>query len=862
MQDLQARLQHLSQILAQAYMRARLLWQHVVASWPAWTASLKYDVEYVVEYAIGVLPAWLATVRAALRAAYDDVRATAAMQQLASSVSTAAKDMSVNIRRLQQAVADTNQLASNRLAESPPLQQLVRLASNLASRESSGAATNVARGLTHSMAALTAAELAVNAPVSSASDCGNARSSPVFAWGRNETAAIAEVAGPPSRRSSNDPSIDGRLQMVGWLPSDLHATMYSVGAAGSSSLQHMVMEPLQQAGFISSCGRGPTLAGVIAAASVVLAGSVYRSMQHQAQETEERLLQQVQLQMKAENLAAQRARFRRALDDSQAQSAGTGAVGPSVSISTRRRAPSPPDGDAWEDTLSASPLLPAAGANSRSGRQAAVPQLDAAAAREYQRFMAGARAMDVPMWDSHMVEDLPKVSMKEMQRQTQKIRSAATDQERADMEDAEKRREMVEQQLNSQLADLAGAPLGRAAREAWRREQQEMKQQQEQQRLAEQQAGGRSRGGSPASSAGGDAGDFNPFAVSGDARAKWDAEDHLYSEPAPRKGGGFGGFGGFGGRQQQQQQPQQSQQPQARRRKFADEPVDNGVLQPAASSSSPGASSSSGRAANLSGQPAGQRQQQQQQPPAAAQDGPAEGSPEWEAQARAEMLKNAAARRARRQQMVQQQPAVQSSTSAPQVAVPSGSQPQQSRGTGGVVAAAAGAVASRSIPNNSSLHRPKWPGADTIAAVAAVAGAAANADAAAEPAATSNAGSGVSAVRMQNELAAAAAAGGSRLAAAAAKDVHEVIPAAVPSSGSMQRLQDSAPPAMTAAAAVDGAGQVRPSSRSSSRSSSRQEAEDDEVNPFAVDRAAIIDDETAYEIGKVVDEETKRIRLL
>lgn len=58
---------------------------------------------------------------------------------------------------------------------------------------------------------------------------------------------------------------------------------------------------------LQSCGRGPTLAGVIAAASVVLAGSVYRSMQHQAQETEERLLQQVQLQMKAENLAAQRA---------------------------------------------------------------------------------------------------------------------------------------------------------------------------------------------------------------------------------------------------------------------------------------------------------------------------------------------------------------------------------------------------------------------------------------------------------------------------------------------------------------------------------------------------------------------------
>lgn len=56
-----------------------------------------------------------------------------------------------------------------------------------------------------------------------------------------------------------------------------------------------------------SDGRGPTLAGVIAAASVLLAGSVYRSMRHNAEAAEERLLQQVQLQMKAESLAAQRA---------------------------------------------------------------------------------------------------------------------------------------------------------------------------------------------------------------------------------------------------------------------------------------------------------------------------------------------------------------------------------------------------------------------------------------------------------------------------------------------------------------------------------------------------------------------------
>jgi hypothetical protein len=114
MQDMQARLQHVALVLAQAYTRAQLLWQHVVASWPAWTASLKYDVEYVVEYTIGVLPAWLATMHAALRAAYEDIRATVAVRQLVSSVSTAAKDVSANIRRLQQAVADTNQLASNR----------------------------------------------------------------------------------------------------------------------------------------------------------------------------------------------------------------------------------------------------------------------------------------------------------------------------------------------------------------------------------------------------------------------------------------------------------------------------------------------------------------------------------------------------------------------------------------------------------------------------------------------------------------------------------------------------------------------------------------------------------------------------
>ncbi|KAF6265247.1 hypothetical protein COO60DRAFT_1623919 [Scenedesmus sp. NREL 46B-D3] len=669
MRDTQARLQHVALMLARACARASLLWQHIVASWPAWTASLKYDVEYVVEYAIGVLPACLVTVRAALQAAFEHIRATAAMQQLLSSMSSTAKDVGANIRRLRQTVAESTELASYRLATAPPLQQLVWLASTLASRESSGAATSAARGLTHTMAALTA-DLAIHTPDGSARDSRGARSSPVCAQGGSVSASTAEVDGPPSRPSSSDPSIDGRLQIVGWLPSGVHTPMYTIGAAAGSSLQHMVMEPLQQAGFISSCGRGPTLAGVIAAASLVLAGSLYGRMQHQSQETEQRMLQQVQLQLKSERLAAQRTRFRRALDDGQTQPAGAGA-GPSATSNTRPGAASPHHADAWEDSL------PAAGLTSGGDLQDAVPQLDAAAAREYRRFLAGARAINVPMWDSSMVDDLPKVSIKEMQRQTQKIRSAATEEERAAMEDPLKRREMVEQQLSNQLAELSGAPMGRAAREAWRKEQQEKKE-----RLTEQQAGASSRVGSPEgnSSRGGADGDSNPFAVSGDARAKWDADDHLYSEPAPRKGGGFGGFG-FGGGQPQQQQ---SQQLQSRRRKFADEPVDTAALQPA-HGDRPGNPSSSDSRPSMSSQPEGGQQQQQQQQAAPAAYGPAEGSPEWEAQVRAEMMKNAAARRARRQQMVQQQPAGQSSTAVAQAGMPLSSQPQQLRGTQGEV---------------------------------------------------------------------------------------------------------------------------------------------------------------------------------
>lgn len=65
----------------------------------------------------------------------------------------------------------------------------------------------------------------------------------------------------------------------------------------------------------------------------------------------------------------------------------------------------------WEDSAAAIPLAPA-GSLSVGARVTPVglPQLDGDAAREYRKFMAGAKAVDVPMWNTNMVEDLPKVN--------------------------------------------------------------------------------------------------------------------------------------------------------------------------------------------------------------------------------------------------------------------------------------------------------------------------------------------------------------------------------------------------------------------------------------------------------------------
>lgn len=92
------------------------------------------------------------------------------------------------------------------------------------------------------------------------------------------------------------------------------------------------------------------------------------------------------------------------MGDAQTATGGAAAAG------TRRRSSSPIDDDAWEDNSPASPLAPTGQSVRGTGMlQNMTPRLDAEAAREYQKFMAGAKAMDVPMWDTHMVEELPKV---------------------------------------------------------------------------------------------------------------------------------------------------------------------------------------------------------------------------------------------------------------------------------------------------------------------------------------------------------------------------------------------------------------------------------------------------------------------
>lgn len=114
LEDVQAKLQLMALTVAHAHERARTLWHYVVASWPAWTASFCKDVEYVVEYALGILPAWLVSMRAALHSIHNNIKTSAAVKHFVTTASGAARDVSAHISKLRQAVSDTSQLATYR----------------------------------------------------------------------------------------------------------------------------------------------------------------------------------------------------------------------------------------------------------------------------------------------------------------------------------------------------------------------------------------------------------------------------------------------------------------------------------------------------------------------------------------------------------------------------------------------------------------------------------------------------------------------------------------------------------------------------------------------------------------------------
>jgi hypothetical protein len=141
-----------------------------------------------------------------------------------------------------------------------------------------------------------------------------------------------------------------------------------------------------------------------------------------------------------------------------------------------------------------------------------------------------------------------------MEHQTQKIRAAASKEEQAAVGDVKLQWQMAQDQLSSQLAELDEAPVGRAAREAWRRERQQLKQQQQEQShpAGSASTGGTASGGSTAE------GSSNPFMTSSHVREQWASDDHTqYADHIPRPLQNTPPWFDLGGSRQQSRKQQQ-----------------------------------------------------------------------------------------------------------------------------------------------------------------------------------------------------------------------------------------------------------------------------------------------------------------
>jgi hypothetical protein len=77
-------------MLAGAAYQAHAMRQYVLAHWPAWQASLQEDVEILLEYAYGLIPAWFAVLHATVLQACQNAAAHEPVQLVLARCAAAA----------------------------------------------------------------------------------------------------------------------------------------------------------------------------------------------------------------------------------------------------------------------------------------------------------------------------------------------------------------------------------------------------------------------------------------------------------------------------------------------------------------------------------------------------------------------------------------------------------------------------------------------------------------------------------------------------------------------------------------------------------------------------------------------------
>lgn len=108
-ESLQSRLKAVFRAVTAAYHRAQTVWQYVCVSWPAWQISLCEDIEFLVEYTVGLLSAWLITMYTALRRLYVTMLSAPRVQRVLAVASDSAAELTGSLKQLRHMVAAAQQ---------------------------------------------------------------------------------------------------------------------------------------------------------------------------------------------------------------------------------------------------------------------------------------------------------------------------------------------------------------------------------------------------------------------------------------------------------------------------------------------------------------------------------------------------------------------------------------------------------------------------------------------------------------------------------------------------------------------------------------------------------------------------------